>query len=83
MIERLPIAWFIGDEFWKWKLYIDHWITEKNLFLDRSLHDKFESFVYTRITCILDTYLSPKDQRLRDLEHALEKIERIVKEVDV
>ena len=62
-MEKLPIAWFIGDKFWKWKMYIDHWITEKTQFLDRSLHDKFELFVYTRITSILNMYLSPKDQR--------------------
>ena len=82
-MEKLPIAWFIGDKFWKWKMYIDHWITEKTQFLDRSLHDKFELFVYTRITSILNMYLSPKDQRLRFLKHALEKIEEIFKQVDV
>ena len=82
VMNKLPMAWFIGEKFWKWKLYIDHWITQHTRFLDRSIHDKFASFVYSRISRILNTYLQPKDQRLRDLEHALEKIERIVKEVD-
>jgi len=82
-LDRLPIAWFIGNNFWVWKLYIDKWITEKTKYFEESLHIKFESFVYTRITRNLNRYLDPKDQRLRDLEHALEKIENIVKEVDV
>ena len=82
-LDRLPIAWLVGDNFWVWKLYIDNWITEKTKYFEESLHTKFESFVYTRITRHLNRYLDPKDQRLRDLEHALEKIENIVKEVDV
>ena len=68
--DYLKLCWFSS-------VHLEHYSESRDIIT------KFRSFVFVKLERMMRRRLYPQDQRLLDLEHALEQIEKIVKKMEL